>query len=45
MEKAAHAGAEPEKGCNALGAAEYIEIDRIAPRIYLLTRLLMDLGI
>jgi glutamate carboxypeptidase len=23
---------------------EYIEIDRIAPRIYLLTKLLMDLG-
>ncbi len=32
-------------GGGAHGAEEYIEIDRIAPRIYLLTRLLMDLGV
>jgi glutamate carboxypeptidase len=31
-------------GGGAHGADEYIEIDRLAPRIYLLTRLLMDLG-
>lgn len=31
-------------GGGAHGPDEYIELDRIAPRIYLLTKLLMDLG-
>lgn len=32
-------------GGGAHGQDEYIELDRIAPRIYLLTKLIMDLGI
>ena len=31
-------------GGGAHTEAEYIDIDRIAPRIYLLTKLIMDLG-
>lgn len=31
-------------GGGAHGATEYIDIDRLAPRIYLLTKLIMDLG-
>ena len=32
-------------GGGAHGQDEYIELDRIAPRIYLLTKLIMDLGV